>query len=705
MKIIRKDFVRNGPGSVKMMAEDSDDLWYTYNLIGPEDSVMAITFRKVGGEGRDSTPSLSRIESKDLGKKRSFTRTERVKLKLEVQVEEVDYDKDGDVMRIRGKNIMENEHVRIGAFHTLEIELKRPFLLRKENWDSLALDTLKQASDLAASADLAHGAGTAGYESVLKKFFENVVQAFLKHVDFSVVRCAVIASPGFTKDQFHRHLLLEAERRQLRPILENKSRFILVHTNSGYKHSLSEVLHDPNVMNMIKDTKAAKEVKALNDFFTMFSNDPNRACYGPKHVEVAHERMAIQTLLIIDGLFRNSDVKTRKKYVDFVESVKDSGGEVFIFSSMHASGEQLAQHTGIAAILRFPLPDLEDIEISDKLGLTWTKWVRVLTSESLFLFQLASQGFIASNIMEKEVDKKFVWVIKDLNVFYPKQSHSDPFLIAGSRWRLLALPKGTNYEFFYQYMGVADSCQSLTSSWRRHVKLRLTIVNGISHKRSIVTDSDLYFDENLPACSYPTVPPPFNLLARDAGFLICREITIVIEVVSLEVIGTSNNDGAKSIDLLKQTQQIIDVNGFQVLPSQVESVKCIFEIYPNIASEVPSMKPCLKTLYMNVLLGIIETLCQLPAELSDTDLDEASIAVLFVSQGGFKVDWLEKKLKEVKEKKKKVDNGKARLQQIEEDLQKLNQKRLDLKDILDEEKANDLTANVPLSFNDVLKMF
>lgn len=134
-------------------------------------------------------------------------------------------------------------------------------------------------------------------------------------------------------------------------------------------------------------------------------------------------------------------------------------------------------------------------------------------------------------------------------------------------------------------------------------------------------------------------------------------------------------------------------------------MKRIFEIYPNIASEVPSMKPCLKTLYMNVLLGIIETLCQLPAELSDTDLDEASIAVLFVSQGGFKVDWLEKKLKEVKEKKKNVDNGKARLQQIEEDLQKLNQKRLDLKDILDKEKANDLTANVPLSFNDVLKMF
>ncbi|KAJ4874237.1 Protein PELOTA 1 [Raphanus sativus] len=349
MKIVRRDFVRNGPGSVKMVAEDSDDLWYAYNLISTADSVMAVTFRKVQrevpGGGRDS---------------------ERVRLKLEVQVEEVDYDKDASVLRIRGKNILENEHVKIGAFHTLELDLKRPFVLRKAFWDSLALDTLKQASDPAASADLAVVLMQEGLGQIflaLKKFFENVLQAFVKHVDFSVVRCAVIASPGFTKDQFHRHLLLEAERRQLRAIIENKSRIILVHTNSGYRHSLGEVLNAPNVMNMIKDTKAAKEVKALNDFFTMLSNDPARACYGPKHVEVAHERMAVQTLLITDELFRNSDVKTRKKYVDLVESVKDSGGEAFIFSSMHVSGEQLAQLTGIAALLRFPLPDLEDIEM------------------------------------------------------------------------------------------------------------------------------------------------------------------------------------------------------------------------------------------------------------------------------------------------------------------------------------------------------
>ncbi|XP_017627052.1 protein PELOTA 1 isoform X2 [Gossypium arboreum] len=375
MKVVHRDLVPNGPGSVKMIPVDSEDLWFAYNLIATGDWVMSRTVRKVLREtagGRDA---------------------ERVALKLEIKVEAIDYDKEGSVLRIRGKNTLENEHVKIGQFHTLELELQRPFVLRKKIWDSLALDVLRQASDPGASADLAvvlmqeglanillvgksmtstrsrietsiprkHGPAIAGYESALKKFFENVLQAFLKHVDFNVVRCAVIASPGFTK--FHRHLMLEAERRQLRPIIENKSRIILVHTSSGYKHSLREVLDAPNVMSMIKDTKAAQEVRALKDFFNMLSNDPARACYGPKHVEIAHERMAVQTLLITDDLFRNSDVITRQKYVSLVNSVKNSGGTAHIFSSMHVSGEQLAQLTGIAAILRFPLPDLEDIEM------------------------------------------------------------------------------------------------------------------------------------------------------------------------------------------------------------------------------------------------------------------------------------------------------------------------------------------------------
>ncbi|RZC88981.1 hypothetical protein C5167_030676 [Papaver somniferum] len=367
MKILRRDVTLNGPGSVKMTPEEADDLWTAYNLVAKGDTVLSTTVRKVIRDnatgGRDS---------------------ERMKLKLEIRVETVDYDKEGSVLRIRGKNILENEHVKIGSYHTLEIELHRPFVVRKVVWDSMAVDILKQASDYGQMNIFIENKNLLSWckcrpsrgfdarristhmpyrQKALNKFFENVLQSFLKNVDFNVVRCAVIASPGFTKDQFHKYLLLEAERRQLRPIIENKSRILLVHTTSGFKHSLKEVLDAPNVMNMIKDTKAAQEVRALKEFFNMLSNDPDRACYGPKHVEVAHERMAVQTLLITDDLFRNSNTATRQQYVELVNSVKDSGGNAFIFSSMHVSGEQLAQLTGIAAILRFPLPDLEDIEM------------------------------------------------------------------------------------------------------------------------------------------------------------------------------------------------------------------------------------------------------------------------------------------------------------------------------------------------------
>ncbi|CAN6487259.1 unnamed protein product [Victoria cruziana] len=378
MRILHKSIVPNGSGSIKIVPEETDDLWHAYNIISVGDIVLADTFRKVQREaasgGRDS---------------------ERVRLKLEIQVEDIDYDNAASVLRLHGKNIMENEHVKIGAFHTIEVEQHRSLVLKKDVWDSMALEVLHQACDPGARADLAvvmmqeglanillvgksitttrsrieasiprkHGPALGGYEKALNRFFENVLQAVLRNVDFKVVRCLVLASPGFAKDQFYSFLLLEAERRELRSLIENKSRILLVHSSSGYKHSLREVLDAPNVISLIKDTKAAQEVRALKDFFEMLSIDPARACYGPKHVEFAHERMAIQTLLIIDDLFRSCDIKTRRKYVNLMDSIKDSGGTAHVFSSMHVSGEQLAQLTGIAAILRFPLPDLEDIDM------------------------------------------------------------------------------------------------------------------------------------------------------------------------------------------------------------------------------------------------------------------------------------------------------------------------------------------------------
>jgi len=182
----------------------------------------------------------------------------------------------------------------------------------------------------------------------------------LRHVNFEVVKCIILASPGFVKEQFFDYIMQEAMRQDIKAILENKQKFLLVHASSGHKHALKEVLADPQVSSKLLNTKAAGEVKALNDFYDMLKNDPDRAFYGVSHVELANERMAIQTLLVSDELFRSADIKTRQRYVKLVESAKELGADVKIFSSMHVSGEQLGQLSGIAAILRFPLPEIED---------------------------------------------------------------------------------------------------------------------------------------------------------------------------------------------------------------------------------------------------------------------------------------------------------------------------------------------------------
>ena len=64
--------------------------------------------------------------------------------------------------------------------------------------------------------------------------------------------------------------------------------------SSGFKHSLKEVLQDPGLQSRLTDTKATEEVKALETFYRTLSNDPLRACYGEKHVDLASAAQVIK---------------------------------------------------------------------------------------------------------------------------------------------------------------------------------------------------------------------------------------------------------------------------------------------------------------------------------------------------------------------------------------------------------------------------
>ncbi|KAF2607663.1 hypothetical protein F2Q68_00045068 [Brassica cretica] len=105
---------------------------------------------------------------------------------------------------------------------------------------------------------------------------------------------------------------------------------------------------------------------------------------------------------------------------------------------------------------------------------------------------------------------------------------------------------------------------------------------------------------------------------------------------------------------------------------------------------------------MNSLLSLIETLCQPLEDLSNEDLIGAEIALTYVKDSGFSVDWLEKKLDQVKEMKEKEVSGLAILQVTEDKLLKLKQKCAELEALAEEQKAESSATITPLSFYDVV---
>lgn len=107
---------------------------------------------------------------------------------------------------------------------------------------------------------------------------------------------------------------------------------------------------------------------------------------------------------------------------------------------------------------------------------------------------------------------------------------------------------------------------------------------------------------------------------------------------------------------------------------QVESVNSLFEKYSGFASKICPKNPHLRKTYLNVLLNLTDILCKSPEELSNVDLADAYSALLFVTKAGFKLGWLEKKLKET---------GVTRLQEIEEELKHLKLKCTDMDALLE----------------------
>lgn len=320
------------------------------------------------------------------------TGSHRVKITLTVSVERVEYDSESSIIKVKGRTVEENKHVRRGQYHTLDLGLNQKFYLTKQVWDRLAETQLYNARDTSRNAEIAVVIMQEGlafvcllttnmtvqkakvelniprkrknfcsqYQKGMENFYEQILQAMLRHINFDVTKCIIVASPGFVKDQFIEYMWQQANKHETKALLDNRDKFLLAHSSTGFKHSIREILSDPLIQPKLEDTKAVQEVKLWNKFQDLLSMDPNKAIYGLRDVETANHYEAIYCLMVSDMLFRSTNLALRKKYTQLMDSVRKYGADVRVFSSMHICGQQLNQLTGVAAILKFEVPDLSE---------------------------------------------------------------------------------------------------------------------------------------------------------------------------------------------------------------------------------------------------------------------------------------------------------------------------------------------------------
>jgi len=71
------------------------------------------------------------------------------------------------------------------------------------------------------------------YKAAMENFFKKIKSAIELHFDFEKLKCILIASPGFTRDEFLSFLLKPIDENKL--FINSKEKFVSVHSSSGYK--------------------------------------------------------------------------------------------------------------------------------------------------------------------------------------------------------------------------------------------------------------------------------------------------------------------------------------------------------------------------------------------------------------------------------------------------------------------------------------
>ena len=358
MKIQSRSPAEEGKERVSLVPESLDDLWHLQYVLEPGDLVAGDTTRRIQ---RDDD------KMRDTGGQREH-------MHVTIEVDTVEFAKFANRLRVGGEIIDASREDQLGFHHTINVEERDEITVTKR-FKPDQMDRLEEAAEATDVPDVAiatveegeahihtvaqygtdeYGSftGTTGkgeYARSRDELFGDLTAA-LGRMDVDAI---ILAGPGFTK-------------RDALDFIEDESpelaeKITTVDTSAVGDRGVHEVLKRGAVEDVQQETRIAEEAELIDELMRRIGEGA-KAAYGPGEVAKAADFGAVETLIVLDERLRKErgavteDEEGREWDVDvneIVTNVEQQGGDVTVFSSDFAPGEQLANLGGIAALLRY----------------------------------------------------------------------------------------------------------------------------------------------------------------------------------------------------------------------------------------------------------------------------------------------------------------------------------------------------------------
>ncbi|WP_158056256.1 mRNA surveillance protein pelota [Halorussus halophilus] len=354
MQVKSREPADAGRERITVVPESLDDLWHLTYVLEPGDLVSGDTTRRI--QRNDD-------QMRDTG-------GEREHMYITLEVEDSEFHKFANRLRIGGVIADCSREDQLGQHHTLNVEETKEITIEKV-WKADQLDRLEEAEAATENPDVAiatveegeahihtvaqYGTeeyadftGTTGkgeYARGRDELFAQLTDA-LSRMDVDAI---VLAGPGFTKQDAYKYIEDNA------PDITEK--ISMVDTSAVGDRGVHEVLKRGAVEEVQQETRIAEEAELVDELMARIGEGA-RAAYGIEQVKQASDYGAIEQLLILDERLRHergTDGEWDLDVNELITDVERKGGDVTVFSSEFAPGDQLEGFGGIAALLRYRL--------------------------------------------------------------------------------------------------------------------------------------------------------------------------------------------------------------------------------------------------------------------------------------------------------------------------------------------------------------